>query len=94
MGVLRIATAVVVIAIWAAAYGKSLLVTGAPTPPAELSGLMLAVVTWLFAGAAKAAGSTTGAPSRSAELRRAVGRWLLRSDKGGGDGADAQEAEG
>lgn len=81
---LRIAAAVVVIAIWAAAYGKSLLITGTPTPPAELSGLMLAVVTWLFAGAAK---SASGTPTRTGELRRAVGKWLLGVKNGGGNGA-------
>jgi hypothetical protein len=42
---LRIGIAVVVTAVWTATYGKYL-VAGGASPPAELSGLMFAVVTW------------------------------------------------
>jgi hypothetical protein len=79
---LRIVAAVVVIALWTALFGKYLLVPGTPQPPAELSGIMLAVVTWLFAGAAKNAGD--GSSSR--DLRRLLARWLLK------DGKDRDEA--
>lgn len=76
MGFLRIVVALLVAGIWGAAYGQSI-VTGSPTPPAELSGLMLAVVTWLFAGAAREA--VGRAPKDDATpLRRKIGRWLLK----------------
>lgn len=45
MQVLRIGIALVVMAVWVATYGKYL-VSGGVSPPAELSALMLAVVTW------------------------------------------------
>lgn len=79
MGLLRIAVAVVVTVVWTASYGKSILVTGAPTPPPELSGIMLGVVTWLFASAARAAGGGKGGSRNTRELREAFGRWLLGS---------------
>lgn len=51
MGHLRIAVAAVVMAIWAAVYGSWILEgMPQPSPPAEVSGLMLAVVTGLFGG--------------------------------------------
>lgn len=52
MSYLRVGVAVVVTIVWTAGYGKAIL-TGAQTPPAELSGIMLAVVTWLFGSEAK-----------------------------------------
>lgn len=44
---LRIAVAVLITVIWAVAYSKAFF-DRSYTPPAELSGIMLATVTWLF----------------------------------------------
>jgi hypothetical protein len=83
VSLLRIVAAVLVMVVWGALYGKYLLVAGTPTPPAEVSGIMLAVVTWLIAGAAKkASGGSSG------ELRHAFGRWLLGAGKHDGEKSD------
>lgn len=74
VALLRVVVAVLVTGVWVAAYGQAVIVPGTPTPPAELSGIMLAVVTWLFAGAAR---DVAGNRPPSERLRRRIGRWLL-----------------
>ena len=46
---LRVVVAVVVLAVWAVIYTRAAL-DKSFTPPAELSGLMIAVVAWMFSG--------------------------------------------
>lgn len=75
VGRLKIVVAIVVTAMWAAVYGSWLL-SGMPDPqpPAELSGIMLAVVTALF----------------GSDLRDRARKALGEGDGGRSDGERAQ----
>jgi hypothetical protein len=71
--------AIVVFAVWVAMYGRTILYDK-PTPPAELSPIMLAFVTWALTDAGRL---VTGKDRRS--IREAIGRWLLKEPNRGGN---------
>lgn len=75
MAALRIGIALVVTIVWAAVYGRYVYDPSIGSPPAELSGVMLAVVTWTL---------TAEFRSRTGSIRAALRRFLDEQEGGRG----------
>jgi hypothetical protein len=87
----QLAFALLIAIVWGASYGVSI-ISGTPSPPAELSGLMLAAMTWLFSLAARTASGPR--PRRRRLLRRRIIEMLEEvDDDGDGEGGAPEDDE-